>query len=200
MKISILRFYLSFILLVITSYAFGQNETPNLPIDSVTNKITYSEVVIVDSSASKLELFSRAREWFAKRYNSSINVIQMEDKESGKIVGKALMQVYHKAVGKTYESGHIHYTISLYLKDGRYKYEITDFFHSGQVIYGGSNRVPDYGMCEKMINTSEKTMGISHQKTYDYYLTQLDQNTKSLINDLKSAMSAKPANSKKDEW
>lgn len=200
MKNSILQFHLCFVLLAITSYAFGQNETPSLPIDSVTGKITYSEVVIADSSVSKVELFSRAREWFAKRYNSSINVIQMEDKESGKIVGKALTQVYHKAMGKTYESGHINYTISLYFKDGRYKYEITDFFHSGQIIYGATNRVPDYGICEKMINTSDKTMGISHQKMYNYYLTQLDQNTKSLINDLKGAMSTKAPNSKKDEW
>ena len=116
----------STLILFSVSNAFGQQEkfnnkvTPKLPIDNSINKITYSEVVYVDSLANKEQLFSRAREWFAKAYKSSTNVIQMEDKESGKIVGKALMKVYHKALGLTYPSGYINYTISIYLKDGRY--------------------------------------------------------------------------------
>jgi hypothetical protein len=175
--------------------AYSQKETPNLPIDSLTNKITYTEVVSVDSSAKKQELFSRAREWFAKAYKSSTNVIQMEDKESGKIIGKALMQVYHKAMGREYPSGYINYTISIYLKDGRYKYEITDFYHTGQP--GG---VPAYGACEDMIKTTLKAMGVSYQKTFNYYLFQMDNNIKNLIVDLKAAMIVKVANTKKDNW
>jgi hypothetical protein len=170
------------------SNAFGQKETPKLPIDSLTNKITYSEVVYVDSLANKQELFSRAREWFAKAYKSSTNVIQMEDKESGKIVGKALMQVYHKALGSNYPSGYINYTISIYIKDGRYKYEVTDFHHT------------DYGICENMINTTDKTMGMSYQKTYNYYLYQMDNNIKDLIFNLKASMTTKATNTKKDDW
>lgn len=95
-----MKFFLTiFATLLLTINANAQKETPNLPIDSVTKMITYTEVVNVDTSLSKLELYSRAKEWFAKAYNSSQNVIQIEDKESGKIVGKALSQVYHKALG-----------------------------------------------------------------------------------------------------
>jgi hypothetical protein len=178
---------------------FGQNETPSLPIDSLTGKITYTEVVVVDSLSNKQELFSRAREWFAKAYKSSTNVIQMEDKESGKIVGKALMQVYHKALGSNFPSGYINYTISIYIKDGKYKYEIIDFYHTGQLISGG-NRIPDYGICEKMINTKDKVMGMSYQKTYNYYLFQMNNNVINLITDLKSSMKTKTTNTKKDDW
>jgi len=185
--------------LISISNVLGQKETPKLPIDSSTSKITYSEVVYVDSLTNKQELFSRAREWFAKAYKSSTNVIQMDDKESGKIVGKALMQVYHKALGSNYPSGYINYTISIYIKEGRYKYEITDFYHTGQFV-GSSSRIPDYGICEKMINTTDKTMGTSHQKTYNYYLYQMDINVKELISDLKAAMSSKSTNTKKDDW
>jgi hypothetical protein len=185
-------FFFSALVLLSVSAAFGQKETPKLPIDSSTSKITYSEVVYFDSLANKQELFSRAREWFAKAYKSSTNVIQMEDKESGKIIGKALMQVYYKE----FPYGYINYTISIYIKEGRYKYEFTDFHHTGQ-----GRDVPDFGVCEKMIKTSDKYMGIiSYQKYYNYCLYQMDNNIKDLITDLKAAMTRKATNSKKDDW
>lgn len=173
--------------------------TPELPFDDISEKITYTEVVTIDSTTSSEELFSRGREWFAKAYNSSNNVIQMEDKESGKLVGKALMQVYHKAMGSNYPSGHINYTISLYFKLGRYKYVISDFHHTGQLV-GGGNRIPDYGVCEEMINTTHKTMGMSYQKTYNNYLSQMDNNIKSLISDLKNSMLTKASGVTSDDW
>jgi hypothetical protein len=186
-------FFFSALVLLSVSAAFGQKETPKLPIDSSTSKITYSEVVYLDSLANKQELFSRAREWFAKAYKSSRNVIQMEDKENGKIIGKALMQVYYKE----FPYGYINYTISIYIKDGRYKYEFTDFHHTGQQ----GRDVPDFGVCEKMIKTSDKYMGIiSYQKYYNYCLYQMDNNIKDLITDLKAAMTRKATNSKKDDW
>lgn len=188
-----LAFALTFIATLTT---YGQNESPNIPIDSLTNKISYTEVVFVDSLSNKQELYSRAREWFAKAYKSSTNVIQMEDKESGKIVGKALMQVYAKALGTNHPSGYINYTISVDMKDGRYKYEVTNFYHTGQP---GSNTV-DYGACEKMINSNDKSYGVSLRKGYNYWLTQMDDNIKDLIIDLKVAMATKAKNVNKDDW
>lgn len=199
MKLIAKLFLVSALALLSYDEAFCQKEIPNLPIDNDTKKITYSEVVYVDSSANKQELYARAREWFAKAYKSSNNVIQMDDKESGKIVGKALMQVYHKALGANYNSGYINYTISVYVRDGRYRYEVTDFYHTGQYVSGG-NRIPDYGLCENMINTTHKSMGISYQKTYNYYLYQLDNNIIDLIADLKTAMETNSVNVTRDDW
>ena len=188
-----------FTTLFLTLNAFAQKETLELPIDTLTKMITYTEVLNIDTSITKQELYSRAREWFAKTYNSSQSVIQMDDKENGKIVGKALTQVYHKAMGSNFPSGHINYTISIYLKDGRFKYEITNFYHTGQFVSGG-NRIADFGPCEEMINTKKKTWGMSYQKTFNYYLAQLDTKTKSLINDLKESMSNKNLGNKKNDW
>lgn len=187
--------YMLFISLSIISFSsFGQKETPKLPIDKSTNKITYSEVVPVDSSVSKQELFGRAREWFAKTYRSSTNVIQMEDKESGIIVGKALFQVYHRALGSNYPSGYINYTISVYLKDGRYKYVFTNFYHSGQGMAAG------YGVCEDMLNTKDNVLGLSYQKTYNYYLSQLDLQIQDIASDLKESMKIQSFNNQDDTW
>jgi len=182
-----------------TVETFAQNENPNLPIDSATGKITYVGVVTVDTSIKKLELYSRAREWFAKTYNSSTTVIQMDDKESGKIVGKALIQAYCKSLGSDRKCGFINYTISVYFKDGRYKYEITDFYHTGQYI-SRDNVIPDYGACENWINDKRKYPLMSQkavQKISNYFLKQLDDNTKALIVDLHETLKLK-SNSKAD--
>lgn len=176
-----------------TTIVFGQKETPKLPIDSNTSKITYSEVVTVDSLTSKQELYSRAREWFAKTYNSSKDVVQMEDKESGKIIGKAITQVYYKMLGMDHEHGHINYTITIAVKDGKYKYEITDLHHKGQLVQDGMS--PSYGLCENMINS-----GTSRQKLYNYCLYVADKNIRNLIVDLKSAMNIKSTINSKENW
>lgn len=165
----------------------------DLPIDSSTSLITYSGVVQV--AGDKTELYSRAREWFAKAYKSSTNVIQMDDKESGKIVGKALMQVYHRAFGKDHVSGFINYTISVYIKDGRYKYEVANFYHTGQYV-GDGITIPDFGTCEEMIHAKKK----SYQKTFNYYLSQMDENIKALILNMKENMSKQNTTGKKDNW
>ena len=172
-------------------------DTLKLPIDSITKLITYTEVIKVDSSTNKSELYSRAREWFAKAYNSSVNVIQMDDKESGKIVGKSLVKVYAKALGITTHQGYINYTITIYLKDGRYKYEISNFYHTGMMTSSGQ-RIEDYGFCEEMIHTKKKSWGFSYQKSFNGFLTQLEIQMKSLIDDLKTSMAK--TNNKKNDW
>jgi hypothetical protein len=180
------------------SIAFGQKESLTLPVDSATNKITYSDVVHVDSFSSKLELFSRAKEWFTKTYKSSTSVIQMEDREDGKIIGKGLLKVYMTTIlGSKLESGYINYTISIYTKDGRYKYEITDFYHTGIYINSSTGKAPDGGPCEVLLKEKKGFWGNSYKKTYESYLFQMDEIIKNLISDLNVAMTL---NAEKDKW
>jgi hypothetical protein len=128
------------LILVFISILGKIGTTQELPMDSTTGKYTFQGVVKVDST-SKNELYSRAREWFAKTFNSANNVIQMDDKEAGKIIGKGCFKV---RCGKwdwddrKIERGVINFTLSIYIKDGKFKYVITDFSHEdGQVISSG---------------------------------------------------------------
>ena len=96
-----------------------------LPIDSTTNKITFQEVV-QSPGISQDELYTRAREWFALTFKSAQDVIQMDDKASGKIIGKGA----HRGTAMillTPSAFSLNYTVSLTVKEGRYRYEITDF-------------------------------------------------------------------------
>lgn len=92
-------------------------------------KLSYSEVVQVEG-ISKYDLHARAMNWFANSFRNANNVIQLNDKENGQITAKALFEyIPNFFVGSGPVKGYIRYTVSIYVKDGRYKYEITDFTH-----------------------------------------------------------------------
>lgn len=97
---------------------------------STVTTVTYSEVIQMDS-ISKNELFNRARMAFVTIFKSSKDVIQLEDKENGKIIGKAVFN-YNPTIfiGNMLTRGIVRYSVTIQVKDGRYKYEITDFRHT----------------------------------------------------------------------
>jgi len=168
-------------------------EKPNLPIDMETNTITYTEVVVLDTTLKKDELYSRVREWFAKTYKSANSVIQMDDKAEGKIVGRASIPLTYSTMGNNPSAGSISYNISVYVKDGKYKYEFANFQHQGD-----GNKIPSYGSCTKMLNTTDKYFGIGMQKTYNVYLNQMHTDIIETISNLKSTLALKTTSNK--EW
>jgi len=104
-------------LLILISF----NSLAQLPIDSATQKFTYSGVVEVDGD--KNELYMRARAWFVSMYKDADQVIQLEDKESGKIIGKGRFDVvWQMGVARK-----IKHTVEMDFKDGKYRYKITNF-------------------------------------------------------------------------
>ena len=84
------------------------------------------------------------------------------------------------------------------VKDGKYRYEITDFYHTG--INAGAYPIPDGGTCEKLMTERKGIYGMSYNKTYELYLFQTDENIKALVSDLKTAMKTKATNTKKEDW
>lgn len=198
--LSKMKYYSLIAFLFIHFQGVSQNGVPVMPVDNSTNKISYTEVVTVDS-ASPADLYSRAREWFAKTYKSSKNVLQMDDKDAGKLVGNALLQVYYKALGAQHDGGNINYTISIYLKDGRYKYEITDMYHTGPITSAGKQK--DYGPLELFVNDQRTYPFMSKkavQKISNSYLAQVDEYMNSLISSLKADMRKASGAGNKNDW
>jgi hypothetical protein len=79
------------------------NSIAQLPIDPTTQKFTYSGVIDVDGD--KNELYMRARAWFVTMYKDADEVIQLEDKEAGKIIGKGRFEVVLETIPKGLNSG-----------------------------------------------------------------------------------------------
>ena len=92
-------------------------------IDSTTHKITYQGIVQV--TGNKDALYDKGLNWLAIAFKSSNDVIQIKDKESGKIVGKWVLQPAEDKIG------FVSATITLLFKDGRYKYIITNLYYQG---------------------------------------------------------------------
>lgn len=114
-----------FIVLLFVAPTLAIGQSAHLPIDSVTKLITYEEVVLV-AGVNKDELHSRAREWFARVFNSAKSVIQMDDSRSGKMIGKGSAQASYTAMGQTVEYDLL-YTVSITAKDHKFRYEISSF-------------------------------------------------------------------------
>jgi len=102
-------------------------QAPAFPIDEKSGEIVFTNVVPVDSVKSS-ELFSRAKEWVALTYVSAKNVTQLEDKDAGTIVIKAMINVSTCVIVKN-PIGVVRYTFKIQVKDNRYKYEVTDLWH-----------------------------------------------------------------------
>lgn len=108
---------LLFILLLTPLISFAQ--TP----------IAFSGVTSVDS-ATKDELFVRARQWFNKTFVSAKEVLQISDKESGELSGKGLTKLtgVYKYMGTHKADFDTRFAVNVWVKDGKYKYEIKDFY------------------------------------------------------------------------
>jgi len=112
-------------LLIITLFLFSITlNAQDFPISEKTGKVSYEGVVKVDG-VSATDLYIRANEWFAKTFNSANAVIQMQDKEAGKIIGKGWIAVSNMG----YDAGGFDFRINFTAKEGRYRYIITDIEH-----------------------------------------------------------------------
>jgi hypothetical protein len=90
----------------------------------------YSEVVEVPGKTAD-QLYTSARIWFAERFKSANDVLQMDDQTSGTMVGKGSMRsvevfIVPPSVAIKNE-WLINFTIKVMVKDGRFKCDMYDF-------------------------------------------------------------------------
>ena len=103
-------------LLLISSQTFG-NEPYKL------------EKVIQADSLNKEIIYTIVSNWIATNYNSANDVIQLSDKESGSIICKATMKFGMGKLSYSCYDGYVDYTLSIYIKDGRYKVVLSNVIH-----------------------------------------------------------------------
>lgn len=99
------------------------NDIPeNLPRNSA-GKITFEETVAIDS-ATKDQLYSRARNWMTTYYKS--DKFSVSNQADGELVHDGSFLKSYKMPGGGLESNNHVYTVSISVKDGKYKYSLTD--------------------------------------------------------------------------
>lgn len=160
--------------------------------------LTYTEVVQVDS-VSQNELYNRAKVWFATAYNSSNDVLQIDNKEGGEFIGKAVLDyIPNVHSGSAQTKGNIKYTIKIFVKEGRYKYIITDFIHDP---FGNNFGKSSMGLITNEIKCPNPKPFAKNwsNKVWSDIKAQIETNIISLIENLKESM-LKTTESGNDDW
>lgn len=103
--------------------SYGQDKLSDI-LPLIDNKVAYSEVVYVEG-VGKSELYNRAKKWFVTTYKPAKDVIQMENIEFGEIMGTGAFKVSFYLKNPI-----ISHTVTLSVKDGRFKYLITDLVYA----------------------------------------------------------------------
>jgi hypothetical protein len=111
-------------LLVIILFSNTLN-AQTLPTDPVSKKVIFQELIPIDS-ASKDDLYERAVTWLTDHYKT--NKFDINDKVKGQI-GTEGYFIVSMTYDFKYKSEHnVSYNVLINVKDGKYKYSVTDFF------------------------------------------------------------------------
>jgi hypothetical protein len=157
------------------------------------NPIIFTEVVKVDSNSTKNDLFNAARAWFNTAFVSSKDVLQIIDKENGELSGKGVIKYSNGFPGSETTYGEIRFSVSVFVKEGRYKYEFANFIHEGSPHdgYGAYN----FGLITNAITCNVVQWGKPTQKWKDKIWndikSRINETIPQLIASLKDAMSKK---------
>jgi len=121
-----IKFLLLSVILITSSISHAQK----FPIDQETQKITYTEVVDAPG-IKKDDLYNRAKTWYVTGTGITKIALELEDKETGKLLGKVNnpVKVNNPPLNNKFEVGSVSYTITIIVKDDKYKYTFTDFVH-----------------------------------------------------------------------
>ncbi len=182
-----IKYLFSFIVVLFCTNANAQSTSSKYPMNAETKLISYSKVVPADS-VDKNELYNRALNWANTNYKNPTDVIREKDAAAGKIVCKHRFKITNPPNKDGFEkdAGLVMYTLTIQVKEGRYKYDLTDI-NWKQLSYYAIERWMD-----------EKAAG--YEKEYDYYLKQTDTTVKKVIADLEKAMTISTRKVKKDDW
>ncbi|MDR1716337.1 MAG: DUF4468 domain-containing protein [Prevotella sp.] len=173
--------------LLISLLCFSQNDVRS---DSLFNLIPltkgdpcYTGVVNIENADANT-LYSRAKAFFAKRYKSAKDVIQMDDISSYHIIGKAVYD--YQGLGTL-----LHYTIDIQAKDSRFKYIISNMRITINTLVMGVRVNRDDPFIEIFDDKGNK------KKKPNKNLQNINNHFLSLIEDLKLEMQSNTTN---EDW
>jgi len=117
--------------------------------------LEYTDVVYLkDSTISKNDIYNSTSEWFVKDFSSAKDVIQLNDKETGKIIAKG---AYHISPTLMIGECWVNFTLTIMMKDGRFKYSFTDLYHTSAhgKSYDGGDINQEKADCSGMYMTKK---------------------------------------------
>ncbi|WP_345951326.1 DUF4468 domain-containing protein [Mucilaginibacter sp. PAMB04274] len=164
-------------------------DTTGLKIPYTEGKVIYEEVVDLNG-INKQQLYYNARQWFIDYFTSSKAVIENEDKEQGRVIGKGTVNTTVSGFSSTtYPTG---LTVQIDAKDNKYRYKIYDFVITSPEVDLGRM----YGKLRAFDFTPERILedlAAGRRKTFTKkqarnFLTAFDARIKEMSLSIKKAM------------
>lgn len=157
-----------------------------------SGKVQFTEVVEMEGR-TKDELFSAAKNWFMPYFSEQSEEIYQNDRYEGKLAGQFNMFMEIDMYGKLANAGAITYNMQLFVKDGKYKYNISGLEHEANRSRLGSagaieNDVPECGTRNMQ------------QRYWNDIRKQAHSNFIALVGSLKEGMKKVSQNNPEDDW
>ncbi len=169
------------ILLTISSTLIGYSQ--EVPINADSKLITYSKVINTEGTANAI--FSKVHRWFFSYYKNPHNVVK--ESANNKISARPRFKILNPPDKKGIQTmgGIVLYSFTVMVKDGRYKYTITN------IEWKQTSKFPIERWMDK--NSS------SYKEKYNFYLTQVNDEIIKIIAKLESSISKAPKKAE-EEW
>jgi hypothetical protein len=90
--------------------------------------LSFDTVIVVNETDPDV-IYSKVRIWVADNFKSAKEVIQLEDKKTHVIVGNGTIRYDGLGFGYQCFEGWISFSFKVQVKEGRFKFEMTDFVH-----------------------------------------------------------------------
>ena len=144
---------------------------PDLPVNKETGLISYYGVVELPASKGD-DLYRKALMWANSYYKNPADVIRERDSVAYKIVCKARYRITNEPDkdGVSTPAGDVMYTLTIEMKDGKFRYEMTRFNWQQKSAYPIERWRDQQG------------------SVFSWYLKQTDEKATEVVHSLKKAM------------
>jgi hypothetical protein len=186
---------LTLIVTFVSTMLYAQVELP-----LIDSNIVFEEIIPADN-IGKGSLFDNIKLWFANSFQSSNDVIQSSDKESGYIIGKGTQILTPSIAGSPIY--YLKFSIRVDIKDNKFRFRLYDFLvysppwkNSGEYSVSLSVLYKFYRSGEKakqyQLLMESKAAFLSRVESY---CLKTEATAKELISSIKKA-----SKEKKDDW
>lgn len=170
---------------------YDPQDAAPLPIDPQTQLITYQGVVEVPG-VSQAALYARATAWQARTYSPADARVEGQGSATSQLVIKGAWRAagrstYDGVLRSTY-AGVVRHTLTIYVKDGRYKYMLTNLTHDA----AGTPNLRSGGPLEQPKASLYGYAGLGSQKPWADLKQDAARDARQLADSLQAAMTQRP--------
>lgn len=125
---------------------------------------------VAQCTGNQKELYLKARKWFVDTFRNAKSVLQMDDKEDGKLAGKAF-HTYAFTNGMSTSDVSVDFTLNVDIKDGKYRVQFYDMYGSNINVNAGLAMLGALGGNYNAASNATTVRRIEYNKVLDEYLS-----------------------------